>query len=137
MKKKLNKDRKPFTFEIGQWVMKRTINTGNRTKLQFNYQGPYEIVEKTGKGETYKIKEIDGDCVEIVHGERLIKWTKPEGEKIKQKAKQRIDAKIINTMNKILLINTRKEKTIRKTTRHIFNIRYGTKTQKPRTKIKK
>ena len=137
MKKKLNKDRKPFTFEIGQWVMKRTINTGNRTKLQFNYQGPYEIVEKTGKGETYKIKEIDGDCVEIVHGERLIKWTKPEGEKIKQKAKQRIDAKIINTMNKILLINTREEKTIRKTTRHIFNIRYGTKTQKPRTKIKK
>ena len=76
LKRKLNKDRKPFPFKKGQWVMKRIMRTGNKAKLQFNYEGPYEIITQVGKGESYKIKEIQGDRLEISHGEHLIAWDK-------------------------------------------------------------
>ena len=122
MKEKWNKDRRPFTFKVGQWVMKKVPYTGNRAKLQFGYDGPYEIIKKTGKGETYKIREIKGDNIEIVHGERLIPWERHQTTKDERQIAE-IDNKVVNKLNDILLINVNEETTLTQLIRHVHVLR--------------
>ena len=49
------------TFEVGDWVL-RKIPKGQTTKVQYTYDGPFEIIEKTSPDAlTYKIKRLIRD----------------------------------------------------------------------------
>ncbi len=74
--KEVNKDRKEFTYKVGDWVSKRTYHKGNKDKLLISSVAPYEIIRIGENGITFTLQDIKDQHEEKIHGKHLKKYNK-------------------------------------------------------------
>ena len=76
---KANKDRSSYSYQVGDFVSKKTFLTGNKSKLGFRFIGPYEIKRIEENGITFHIQNIHTNVEEKIHGELLAKYQSIHG----------------------------------------------------------
>ncbi|MCP4988050.1 MAG: DDE-type integrase/transposase/recombinase, partial [Colwellia sp.] len=75
--RRLNEMRPEFVYEVGELVLKHSKRwVGNKKKLQSQYEGPYEILEKAKNGITFKIQHLETKGISLIHGKHLAPYKK-------------------------------------------------------------
>ena len=76
LNEKQNQGRRPFPFNIGDWVAMKIFHTGPGKKLKPRFSGPYEIVKIADNKVTFHIVHVHNGSKHQIHGEWLALWTK-------------------------------------------------------------
>ena len=101
-KKDFDAKHKPPTFKVGDkvWVYNSRNDTRQGGKLEWNWNGPYEVTEHTTRG-TYRLKNQHGKLLkQAISSNRLKPYNEPppkqeqvdekRGEKTQQKGRKRV-----------------------------------------------